>query len=131
MTSGSRSHKRVTKEQSWLLHSYYTNTRTLFTVCFLNETFFVCLYLMKWYQRPLGLDPVLLLRPLPKAVIKALPMASYDLIRRATWPAIVAAISLPVCAFKQFLNVLQITRAAQSLNSLDIEEWRARERSTG
>ena len=86
---------------------------------------------MKWYQRPLGLDPVLLLRPLPTAVIKALPRASYDLIRRATWPAIVAAISLPVCAFKQVLTVLQITRAAQSLNSLDIEEWRARERSTG
>lgn len=121
----------MTKEHSWLLHSYYTNQKTLFTVCFLNETFFVCLYLMKWYQRPLGLDPVLLLRPLPASIVKALPFDAYDLIRRATWPAIVAAISLPVCAFKQFLNVIQIVKAAKALNSLDIEEWRARGRSTG
>ena len=129
LTSGARSHKRITKEQSRILWAYYHDTRVLFTVCAMNETFFVCLYLMKWYTKPIGLDPTFWLGPLPLALVKQLPPSTYWIIRKLTWPHIVALLTFPICAFKQVLNVIQIVKAANALNDTDITEMRARGRA--
>ncbi|GCE99530.1 CDP-diacylglycerol-inositol 3-phosphatidyltransferase [Zygosaccharomyces mellis] len=45
LTDGNTSHKQVGRESSRLLHWYYTRRDVLFTICALNELFYVGLYL--------------------------------------------------------------------------------------
>lgn len=59
LSSGTNeSHKNVDKSTSRILNLYYTNKSVLFTVCALNEVFFIALYLLS-FSSPL-LSPSLL-----------------------------------------------------------------------
>jgi CDP-diacylglycerol--inositol 3-phosphatidyltransferase len=57
-TGNNESHKNVDKSTSRILNMYYTNKSVLFTVCALNEVFFIALYLLS-FSSPL-LSPSLL-----------------------------------------------------------------------
>ncbi|CAH7671810.1 hypothetical protein PPACK8108_LOCUS6630 [Phakopsora pachyrhizi] len=98
MVSGSKSHKTVSKKQSRILHSYYTNSNTLFIFCAGNELFFVCLYLAHWYDRPMSLN------------------------NKLTWPIIMAILTFPICFAKQLVNVIQFWKASHLLVETDQEE---------
>ncbi|MBW0462499.1 hypothetical protein O181_002214 [Austropuccinia psidii MF-1] len=101
MISGSKSHKTVSKEQSRILHSYYTNSNTLFIFCACNELFFVCLYLAHWYDAPLIL---------------------FGSKTGWNWPELVAGLMFPICAGKQIINVVQFWKASKSIVESDLEE---------
>ena len=156
MAGGGMSHKKVNEKRSKLLHLYYTNkvriqsvsTRSccswyswltfmakqnvLFTVCALNELFFIALYLLS-FSSP-TLSPSLLPTdkspgsssqpgsPLhPASTLFAAPGSAWAMeLARAnkmdsTWPWIFAAISSPVMAAKQILNVVQLVKASKWL----------------
>lgn len=96
LQSGSGSHKNVTKKSSWLLNLYYTNKNVLFTACLFNEVFFLALYLVNFDS-------------LPRVFGVRFGVA-------------LAWFTLPLWAFKQFTNVVQMNRAAMLLADLDCEE---------
>ncbi|CAI2171225.1 10738_t:CDS:2 [Funneliformis geosporum] len=99
LTSGSSSHKHVSKSSNFILHSYYSDNRVLFIFCALNELFFVALYLLSFDHE--GLAPWL------NITIKS-----------------IAFLSFPICAGKQIINVIQLTRASQTLANIDLAERR-------
>ncbi|KAH9813889.1 CDP-alcohol phosphatidyltransferase-domain-containing protein [Melampsora americana] len=103
MVAGSKSHKTVSKKQSRILHSYYTNSNTLFIFCACNEIFFVCLYLAHWYK----------------------PIIHSDLTFHLTWPELMAILMFPICFGKQLINVIQFWKASKLLVLFDQEErWK-------
>ncbi|GAA5966116.1 hypothetical protein JCM21900_004940 [Sporobolomyces salmonicolor] len=124
LVSGSKSHKTVTKEQSWILWSYYNNSRTLFLFCAFNELFFVSLYVAHTYKTPLlslqALPPFLL------AYLQTLPAPAIKTIATITWPQLLAVVTFPVMAGKQIINGVQFWKAAKVLVESDQEErWAA------
>ncbi|RKU47121.1 CDP-diacylglycerol-inositol 3-phosphatidyltransferase [Coniochaeta pulveracea] len=143
LSSGTNeSHKNVDKSTSRILNLYYTNKSVLFTVCALNEVFFIALYLLS-FSSPL-LSPSLL-KQVPGAqaihhgdeasssVIKQLFTSPYsagalELARAnkmdSTVPWIIASISFPVMALKQVINVVQLVKASQKLANEDIKARR-------
>ncbi|EGG12711.1 uncharacterized protein MELLADRAFT_32625, partial [Melampsora larici-populina 98AG31] len=103
MVAGSKSHKTVSKKQSRILHSYYTNSNTLFIFCACNEIFFVCLYLAHWYK----------------------PIINSTLTFNLTWPELMAILMFPICFGKQIINVIQFWKASRLLVLFDQEErWK-------
>ncbi|SGZ22321.1 BQ5605_C022g09473 [Microbotryum silenes-dioicae] len=124
LVSGSASHKSVTKKQSWILHSYYNNSRTLFFFCAGNELFFVALYVMNAYKVPLGLARYT--GYLPLALWKTIPGSVLSRIGVLTWPELVALLTFPVMAIKQIINVVQFWKASKVLVETDQEDrWAA------
>ncbi|WFD42546.1 CDP-diacylglycerol--inositol 3-phosphatidyltransferase [Malassezia psittaci] len=127
LVSGSGSHKSVDSSRSRILNLYYADNRVLFLFCAFNEIFFVCLYLMDFYKRPLGLDVTKLL---PNALLAVLPMhkgtplyhALHVYIPTLTWPQILGAITFPVCLGKQVINAVQFWKAAKVLVDLDLQD---------
>ena len=120
LATGSSSHKTVTQDVSRILWYYYNDSRTLFVFCFANETFFVCLYLNKYWSKPLQHS-----LNIPDAWLDALVQVSPELfkwtswlIKNVTWPQLVGAITFPICAGKQMINVVQFWKASKivSLN---------------
>ncbi|KAF5381063.1 hypothetical protein D9615_003891 [Tricholomella constricta] len=101
LVTGSRSHKLVTSDVSRILWLYYNDSRTLFFVCAGNELFYVSLYLMKWTTEPIGLPSVL-----------------PDL----TYAQALAAASLPICALKNIINLVQLWKASKILVGVDLAE---------
>ncbi|KAK0561627.1 phosphatidylinositol synthase 1 (CDP-alcohol phosphatidyltransferase1) [Tilletia horrida] len=140
LLTGSKSHKIVTSDVSRILWYYYNDSRTLFFFCAGNELFFVCLYLMASYETPLELSLQTLLLPLPQALtaplfehIKTHPSSVLAFVARElpqlTWPQIVGALTLPICAAKQVINVVQFWKAAKVLVGVDlVERERARQK---
>ncbi|BGP37700.1 phosphatidylinositol synthase 1 (CDP-alcohol phosphatidyltransferase1) [Rhodotorula kratochvilovae] len=118
VASGSTSHKKVTKEQSWILWSYYNNSTTLFIFCAANELFFVALYVLNSYSVPLLPSLPASLTPL----LAHLPAPLLKLALRVSWPHVVAVLSAPICAGKQLINVVQFVKAAKLLARSDQEE---------
>jgi hypothetical protein len=111
-------------ETEHILHSQ----TTLFIFCALNELFFVALYVLKTYSSPL-LSPSQL-AALPAPVFKLL--SSVPFLLDASWAHVIAAISAPVMAGKQAINVVQFWKAAKLLNEQDLEErWEANEAKKG
>ena len=122
LVTGSKSHKQVDGDVSRLLRAYYDPVstilksrywqrptvfffkRTLFIVCAGNELFYISLYLMKWVHTPLS----------ELGVSGAL--ASY------TWPQLMAYISFPICAYKNFVNLVQLWKASKILVGVDLAE---------
>ncbi|KAJ9160657.1 CDP-diacylglycerol--inositol 3-phosphatidyltransferase [Coniochaeta hoffmannii] len=128
------SHKNVSKSQSRILNMYYTDKTVLFTVCALNELFFIALYLLS-FSSPF-LSPNLLQQvPSVAAGSEATPKliqqvynnpysaGALELARAnkmdSTVPWILAGISAPVMALKQFINVVQLVKASQRLAEMD------------
>ncbi|CAD6914888.1 unnamed protein product [Tilletia controversa] len=140
LLTGSKSHKIVTSDVSRILWYYYNDSRILFLFCAGNELFFVCLYLMASYDTPLELSLPGILGPLPSSLteplfeqIKTDPHSILAFIGRElpklTWPQIVGAVTLPICAAKQVINVVQFWKAAKVLVGVDlVERERARQK---
>ncbi|TNY20738.1 hypothetical protein DMC30DRAFT_351848 [Rhodotorula diobovata] len=125
VASGSTSHKKVTKEQSWILWSYYNNSKTLFIFCAANELFFVALYVLNSYSVPLLSS---LPAPLAPHLVR-LPAPLLRLLLKVSWPHLVAVLCAPVCAGKQVINGVQFVKAAKLLARSDQEErFAAREK---
>jgi len=93
LDSGAVSHKKVEKKRSRILNLYYSNNKVLFTFCAANEIFFLALYLLSFP----------------------------DFAQNHSWPWVVAIVTLPVCFAKQWINVVQMVKAAVSLAEADIE----------
>ena len=111
-------------------------------VCALNELFFIALYLLS-FSSPI-LSPSLLPTEStpgassqpgspshPSSIIFATPGSAWAMeLARAnkmdsTWPWIIAGVSSPVMALKQFLNFLQLVKASKWLAEGDIKARRA------
>jgi len=99
LTSGSSSHKNIDKSSNFILRAYYSDNRVLFIFCALNELFFVALYLLSFNHEDIvpGLNIIIRL---------------------------IALLSLPVCAVKQIINIIQLVGASQRLANLDLVERR-------
>ncbi|KAH9898677.1 CDP-alcohol phosphatidyltransferase-domain-containing protein [Xylariomycetidae sp. FL2044] len=145
MAGSDTSHKSVDKSRSWLLNLYYTNKTVLFLCCALNELFFIALYLLS-FSSPL-LSPQLL-KPLDEskaAAIQTGAQVNSSVLRQlftnpysagalemarankmdSTLPWILAGISAPIMALKQFLNVVQLVKASRWLAEGDVAARRA------
>lgn len=141
MAGRGMSHKKVDENRSKLLHLYYTNKNVLFTVCALNELFFIAVYLLS-FSSPI-LSPSLLPSEKfpgsssqrgspsdPASTLFAAPGSAWAMeLARAnkmdsTWPWIFAAVSSPVMAAKQILNVVQLVKASKWLAEGDIKTRR-------
>ncbi|KAJ7883982.1 phosphatidylinositol synthase [Mycena leptocephala] len=120
------SHKHVKNHLSRILRWYYNVpvryiliifhhpgpkcTQTLFVVCFVNEPFFISLYLMRWSwaATPIGL-----------------PWSS---VASLTYPQLFALCSFPGCVTKNIVNIVQLWEAAEILGGVDVAERRLRRR---
>ncbi|KAJ3129782.1 CDP-diacylglycerol-inositol 3-phosphatidyltransferase [Nowakowskiella sp. JEL0407] len=113
LTQGAKSHKSMTEKDNWLLRLYYTNTKVLFLVCFGDQLFFITLYLLQWLKSNgsgSGWEVYLL-------------HEIVGLVKGSFW------ISLPVCVFKQILNVVQLVRASKGLAADDALKQKNKTRS--
>lgn len=54
LMSGKTSHKSIDLNENPILRLYYTNRPILFSMCFANEVFYVSLYMLYFYEGPLG-----------------------------------------------------------------------------
>ncbi|AAW44936.2 CDP-diacylglycerol-inositol 3-phosphatidyltransferase, putative [Cryptococcus deneoformans JEC21] len=128
LTTGSSSHKTVTSDVSRILWYYYNDSRTLFVFCFANELFFVCLYLNHYWTTPLMAN-----FPIPTAILTSELTAAHpklvggviNVLRNLNWPQVVAAMTFPICAGKQIINVVQFWKASKILVGVDLAERRA------
>ncbi|KAE8540604.1 hypothetical protein D1P53_002967 [Cryptococcus gattii VGV] len=128
LTTGSTSHKTVTSDVSRILWYYYNDSRTLFVFCFANELFFVCLYLNHYWTTPLMTN-----FPIPTALLTSDLTAAHpklvggviNVLKNLNWPQVVAAMTFPICAGKQIINVVQFWKASKILVGVDLAERRA------
>ncbi|KAK8862197.1 cdp-diacylglycerol-inositol 3-phosphatidyltransferase pis [Apiospora arundinis] len=145
MGGSDTSHKSVDKSRSWLLNLYYTNKTVLFIACAFNELFFIALYLLS-FSSPL-LSPQLLEHvgehkasaiqhgaEVNSSVLKQLFTNPYSAgaleLARANkmdsfWPWVIAGVSFPVMAIKQFLNIVQLVKASRWIAEGDVDQRRA------
>ncbi|KAL8366785.1 hypothetical protein RB595_008765 [Gaeumannomyces hyphopodioides] len=145
MGGSGESHKNVDRSRSRILNLYYTNRTVLFIFCFLNEAFFIALYLLS-FSSPL-LSPNLLHKIPSDAAAEILSGKQVDSsllgqiftnpysagaleMARAnkmdsTVPWIVAIVSFPVMLGKQIINVVQFVKASKWLAEGDIKARRA------
>ncbi|PLW22953.1 hypothetical protein PCASD_03572 [Puccinia coronata f. sp. avenae] len=137
MVAGSKSHKTVSKKQSRILHSYYTNSNTLFLFCAGNELFFVCLYLAHWYDQPLlkaNAYQRLSSFSSSSSSSSSLPSSISEkmtsrIAQAITLPQLIAVLTFPICAGKQIINVVQFWKASKSIVESDLEDrWKARQK---
>ena len=127
LVTGSSSHKIVGADVSRILWYYYNDTVTLFVFCACNELFFVCLYLMSFYNKPfqLALDVVPGVSYLAKQN-STISWLVFQGVPQLSWPQVVGALTFPVCAAKQIINCVQFWKAAKTLAGIDIVERRNR-----
>ncbi|KAJ4136110.1 phosphatidylinositol synthase 1 (CDP-alcohol phosphatidyltransferase1) [Fusarium equiseti] len=144
VVSGSNaSHKNIDESKNWLLRLYYTNKGVLFTLCALNELFFIALYLL-CFSSPL-VSPYLI-KPIETvgAELQAgaqvntsilaqifpdpFSPAALELARAnkmdSTVPWAIAGISFPFMFMKQFINCVQLYNASQALAEIDLKTRR-------
>ena len=118
----------------------------LFTVCALNELFFIALYLLSFsspYMSPHLIKSVeetsgaqmIPGAPLNTSLLRQMfpdpfSPAALELSRAnkmdSTVPWILAGISFPLMALKQALNVVQLVMASQSLAEVDVKDRKAK-----
>jgi len=120
LVTGSRSHKTVTSDVSWILWMYYNNSTTLFLMCFGNELFFVALYLMKWVHTPIALFAFLSTHPVITDITWPINIAPY--IGEITWPMLVAIFCFPISLTKNIINMVQLWKASKILVGVDLAE---------
>ncbi|EJU05448.1 hypothetical protein DACRYDRAFT_74661 [Dacryopinax primogenitus] len=135
LTTGSKSHKLVTSDVSWVLSVYYTSQTVLFICCAGNELFFVALYLMHFDHTAVlnASSPKPVIAYLSTQVINLLtsggPWGVYALsyLELVTWAAVMALAFFPIAALKNFINAVQWWKASKILVGVDLVE-RARQR---
>ncbi|KAI9903232.1 hypothetical protein N3K66_002584 [Trichothecium roseum] len=140
------SHKNIDSTKNWVLSLYYTNKAVLFTVCALNELFFIALYLLSFsspYMSPHLIKSVeetsgaqmIPGAPLNTSLLRQMfpdpfSPAALELSRAnkmdSTVPWILAGISFPLMALKQVLNIVQLVMASQSLAEVDVKDRKAK-----
>ncbi|KAA6412141.1 MAG: CDP-diacylglycerol-inositol 3-phosphatidyltransferase PIS [Lasallia pustulata] len=144
MAGSGQSHKKIDQSRSKILYLYYNNKNVLFAFCALNEVFFIALYLLS-FSSPI-LSPSLLqpipssagssaqpgnpLHPHPSTLFASPYSAGALELARANkmdsfWPWVIAGVSFPVMAGKQFINVVQLVKASRWLAEGDIQMRRA------
>ena len=127
LVSGSKSHKSVSPSRSRILHAYYTRKEVLFSLCALNELFWVALYLIHFYDKPLGLDVLSLL---PADIAKHIPFKVLYAANNLTWPHLLAVFSGPGMLIKQIINGVQLAKACKAIVELDLEQRSAKRLQT-
>ncbi|KAG5951776.1 hypothetical protein E4U53_002274 [Claviceps sorghi] len=135
------SHKNIDKSQNWLLNLYYTNKAVLFTLCALNELFFIGLYLLA-FSSP-WLSPHLLKSveessgghinpgaPVNTSLLRQMfpdpfSAAALEIARTnkmdSLGPWLIAGISLPFMVVKQIINGVQLHNASNWLAEVDVK----------
>ncbi|KAJ5288232.1 hypothetical protein N7478_003918 [Penicillium angulare] len=148
MGGSNQSHKKVDSNRSWVLYQYYNNKMVLLMCCLMNEVFFIGLYLLSFSSPTLSPS---LLQPVPDAQPSSVQpgnpafpapntlfgspwsAGALELARAnkldSTLPWIVTIIAAPVMAFKQFVNVVQLVKAARWMAEGDIEARRNRKKN--
>lgn len=101
ITSGSSSHKNISKDANVLLRLYYTNRKVLFCVCALNELFYIALYFAHF---DLGYFPG----------------------TKIPFGTVLAWICGPTWLFKQVMNVIQMVAAALTMAKMDSKDYNER-----
>ncbi|RKP22699.1 CDP-alcohol phosphatidyltransferase-domain-containing protein [Syncephalis pseudoplumigaleata] len=102
LVAGAASHKMISKSRSAILRAYYSNSHVLFLFCAGNELFFVAVYLLSF---TLAASTVALPAWLPVAGLQWLALAT-----------------LPICAGKQIISVIQMVGASRALAEKDLAE---------
>ncbi|MCJ1484041.1 CDP-diacylglycerol-inositol 3-phosphatidyltransferase [Schaereria dolodes] len=145
MAGKGKSHKNVDSGRSRILHLYYTRKSVLFAFCAFNEVFFIALYLLS-FSSP-TLSPSLLqlnsdnasgssvqpgnpAHPIASTLFASPYSAGALELARANkmdsfWPWVIAGVSFPIMAAKQFINVVQLVKASKWLAEGDIDDRRA------
>ncbi|KZF23988.1 CDP-alcohol phosphatidyltransferase [Xylona heveae TC161] len=148
MGDKNQSHKKVDESRSWVLNLYYSNNKVLFAFCALNELFFIALYLLS-FSSPI-LSPSLLqpssnagaaspqpgnpAHPSPSNLFASPYSAGALELARANKmdsfiPWVLAAISFPIMAAKQLINVVQLVKASCWIAEGDLEAREAARQS--
>lgn len=92
---------------------------------------------MAFYPTPLGLKPEWFLWPLGSGVADQMLLTAgknpgsitaltFEMIRKLTWPQVMAAITFPICFVKQAINAVQFWKAAKMLVGIDLLERQAK-----
>ncbi|KFA66619.1 hypothetical protein S40285_03085 [Stachybotrys chlorohalonatus IBT 40285] len=140
------SHKNIDKTQNWALNLYYTNKIVLFVFCALNEVFFIALYLLSFSSPLLAPHLIKTVEETGGAPIQAGAQVNTSILRQifpdpfsaaalelarankmdSFWPWMIAGVSLPVMAAKQFINVVQLVNASVLLAEADRKTRKAK-----
>ncbi|KAB8258232.1 CDP-alcohol phosphatidyltransferase-domain-containing protein [Aspergillus pseudonomiae] len=131
MGGNRQSHKQIDDSRPWVMRTYYSNTKVLFTVCALNELFFIALYLLSFSSSPSSVnnpnftasqsDPSMPWSSSWSA--GAMEVARANKIDDSV-PWCLLHISTPFMLFKQYVNMIQLTEASKWLVEGDIETRR-------
>ncbi|KAL5339723.1 hypothetical protein BJX70DRAFT_145263 [Aspergillus crustosus] len=115
-TGSRQSHKEVDEQWPWALRVYYSSSSVLFSVCTLNELFFIALYLLSF-----SADSTASIEGLDSTwSAGAMEMARANKIH-GYWPQILFYVSAPFMLFKQYTNVLQFIQASRQIAQSDID----------
>ncbi|KNG88948.1 CDP-diacylglycerol--inositol 3-phosphatidyltransferase [Aspergillus nomiae NRRL 13137] len=131
MGGNRQSHKQIDDSRPWVMRIYYSNTKVLFTVCALNELFFIALYLLSFSSSPSSVnnpnfttsqsDP---LTPWSSSwSAGAMEVARANKIDDSV-PWCLLHVSTPFMLFKQYVNMIQLTEASKWLVEGDLETRR-------
>ena len=127
LVTGSSSHKTVTSDVSRILWYYYNDPGTLFTICFANEVCFVCAYLSAFEKTSIRssvlvkwLNEILPLRNLTYATPAALD-AIMDTLGTISWAQLLFWLTMPICALKQVINVVQFWKASKIVSTTTLD----------
>lgn len=133
MGGSGQSHKKVDESRSWVLNLYYSNNKVLFTLCAMNELFFIALYLLSFSSPKLSpqlLNPInnttvplqagTPVAPKPSLLFTSPWSAGAMEMARAnkmdsTIPWFLAAVSILFMLVKQYINVVQLVKASKWL----------------
>jgi len=97
--SRGKGHKFTRPDQAYLIRLYYSNRYFLALLCGGNEGFFIMLYMMHFVQ-----GPIIELGPLGSMTVSF---------------ALTFVLFMPIMAFKQFMNLIQLKQASVDLVELD------------
>ncbi|KAE8396507.1 hypothetical protein BDV23DRAFT_142889 [Aspergillus alliaceus] len=131
MGGNRQSHKQIDESRPWVLRTYYSNTKVLFTVCLLNELFFIALYLLSFSSPP----------PLANSPNFEAPQSTPSQSWSSPWsagamelarankiddsfPQFLLGVSSVFMIFKQYVNVVQLIEASKWLVRGDLETRR-------
>jgi CDP-diacylglycerol--inositol 3-phosphatidyltransferase len=121
---GVGSHKAIDDDQSWLLKIYYTNRLVLGALCFLNETFYITLYVNYWWKD----QPQVPVGPIAGLAAQVGDWTGANA-TDGTIPIAIASLMFvffPGMLVKNFINVVQLQQASKDIVEFDEQERAAR-----
>ncbi|KAG9691987.1 CDP-diacylglycerol--inositol 3-phosphatidyltransferase, partial [Aureobasidium melanogenum] len=128
MGGSGQSHKKVDPKRSWLLHLYYSNKAVLFTLCLMNELFFIALYLLAFTDQdtPLASTQMRMITQNAPWSAGAMEIARANKIDSSIPEALMWLSVLPM-SIKQYINIQQLVIASQWLAEGDVAERASRQ----